>query len=155
MLIYLQMSQICPKMATFLFSAFFGSHICYHSNGKSQINTRLLHLGYWSNKLIGRNWWKTIFIFWPHRGWGHNSPLMHVVLCQVKHILFCQHTKYYSAISLKAAADRSPCHIWHVGRMKFASLEINLGGGLKAFYSTLISFIPAAYVNTQAAHLCI
>ena len=43
-------------MVIFLYSAYFGSYFCYHSNGKSQINTRLLHLGYCSNKLIGRNY---------------------------------------------------------------------------------------------------
>ena len=51
MLISLSNFSICSKMATFLFSAYFGGHFCYHSNGKSQ------------NKLIRRNWWKTIFIF--------------------------------------------------------------------------------------------
>ena len=29
---------------TFLFSAYFGDHFCYHSNGKSQTKTRLLHI---------------------------------------------------------------------------------------------------------------
>ena len=46
MLISLLMSQICSKMVTFLFLAYYSGHFCYHSNGKSQINTRLLHLGY-------------------------------------------------------------------------------------------------------------
>ena len=36
-----QMSQICSKMVTFLFSPYFGSHFCYHSKVKSWINTRL------------------------------------------------------------------------------------------------------------------
>ena len=35
----------------------------------SQINTRLLHLGYFSNKLIRRNWWKT-FLFLASQGGG-------------------------------------------------------------------------------------
>ena len=43
------------KMVIDLFSAYFGSHFCFHSNGKSQINTGLLHLGVCSNKLIRRN----------------------------------------------------------------------------------------------------
>ena len=55
-------------MVTFLFSAYFGSHSCYHSNGKNRTNPRLLHLGYRSNKLIRRNLWKAFFILWPHRG---------------------------------------------------------------------------------------
>ena len=46
------MSQICSKMVIFLFSAYFGSHFCYHSNLKSRINTRPLLFGYCSNKLI-------------------------------------------------------------------------------------------------------
>ena len=46
------MSQICSKMVTFLFSAYFGCHFCYNSKGKSQINTRLLHFGYSSYKLM-------------------------------------------------------------------------------------------------------
>ena len=33
------MSQICSKMAIFLFSAYFGGRFCYHSNGKSKIIT--------------------------------------------------------------------------------------------------------------------
>ena len=61
------MSQICSKIANFLFSAYFGGHFCYHSNGKSQINTRYLHFGYCSNKLIRRKCWKTFFIFLPLR----------------------------------------------------------------------------------------
>ena len=28
------LNQICSKMVTFLFSAYFGGHFCYHSNGK-------------------------------------------------------------------------------------------------------------------------
>ena len=36
----------------FPISAYFGDHFCYHNKGKSLINTRLLHLGYCSNKLI-------------------------------------------------------------------------------------------------------
>ena len=47
-----QMSQICSKMVNFLFSAYFDGHFCYHSNGKSQINARLLHFGYCSNKFM-------------------------------------------------------------------------------------------------------
>ena len=44
------MSLICSKMVNFLFSAYFGGHFCYHNNGKSQINTRHLHLSYCSIK---------------------------------------------------------------------------------------------------------
>ena len=73
------MSQICSKMVIFLFSAYFGGHFCYHNNHKSRINTKPLHFGYWSNKLIRRNLWKATFIFWPNRG-GQNSLLMHVPL---------------------------------------------------------------------------
>ena len=39
-------------MVNILFSAYFGGHLCYHSNGKSQRNLRLLHFEYCSNKLI-------------------------------------------------------------------------------------------------------
>ena len=30
-------------------------------------------------------------------------------------------------------SERWPCHIWLVGRMKFAALEANLGGGRDLF----------------------
>ena len=50
-------------MVTFLFSAYFGSHFCYHSNGKSQIYTRLLRLVYCSNKPIRKNGKKSILFF--------------------------------------------------------------------------------------------
>ena len=46
------MSQICSKTVIFLFSAYFGGLFCYHSNGKSRINTRPLQFGYCSNELI-------------------------------------------------------------------------------------------------------
>ena len=68
------MSQICSKMVIFLFSAYFGGHFCYHSNRKSRSNTRLLHMGYCSYKLIKSN-----FYFLTSYG-GQNSLLMHVPL---------------------------------------------------------------------------
>ena len=40
------MSQICSKMVKFLYSAYFGGHLCYHTNVKSQINT----IWYWKTK---------------------------------------------------------------------------------------------------------
>ena len=52
---------------------------CYHSNRKSWINTRALHIGYCSNKLLRRCLWSVTFIFWSHRA-GQNSLLMHVLL---------------------------------------------------------------------------
>ena len=63
------MFQIYSKMASLLFSAYFDNNFCYQSNSKNQINTRLSHLGYCSNKLkeeIG----ESQFIIWPQRGWG-------------------------------------------------------------------------------------
>ena len=45
----------CLKFAPKWSFSYFGDHFCYYSNGKSQMNTRLLHLGYCSNTLIGRN----------------------------------------------------------------------------------------------------
>ena len=36
--------------------------------------------------------------------------------------------------SLLQLSERWPCHIWLVGRMKFASLEANLGE-VRAFFS--------------------
>ena len=48
---------------------------CYHSNGKSQIDTRLLHLGYCSNELIRSN-----FYLMTSRGGVQNRPSMHVAL---------------------------------------------------------------------------
>ena len=58
-----QMSQICSKMVIFLFSVYFGGHFCYHSNGKSQIDTRLVHLRYYSSELIEKIGEKNTFIF--------------------------------------------------------------------------------------------
>ena len=37
------MSQICSKMANFLFQLISAAIFFYHSNGKSQINTRVLN----------------------------------------------------------------------------------------------------------------
>ena len=62
------MSQICSKMAIFLFSAYFGGHFCYHSNRKSQINTRTLHFGYCSNKLMEETCEEQILYFDPIGG---------------------------------------------------------------------------------------
>ena len=61
MLILCQMSQICSEMVTYLFGDNFVTiaMVC-------QINTKLLHFGYCSNKLIRRNCLKTFFL--PHRG---------------------------------------------------------------------------------------
>ena len=46
--------------------------------------------------------------------------------------------------SLLQLSERWPCHIWPVGRMKFASLEANLGGGwgLRVFYPILLFSLP-------------
>ena len=40
------------QMVNFLFSAYFGGHFCNNSNGKSQINLRLLPFGYCKDKLV-------------------------------------------------------------------------------------------------------
>ena len=53
----------CSKMVNFLFSACFGGHFCYHSSGKSQTNTRLIHLGHCPNKPIRRIGEKRISFF--------------------------------------------------------------------------------------------
>ena len=79
-------------MAISLFLAFFFGHFCNHSNGKSYINARLLHLGYSSNKTFRRNWWKQLSAF-GSRG-GQISPLMlipfWVHVCNFcKSIYFC------------------------------------------------------------------
>ena len=42
---------MCQRVI-FICSAAFGSHFCHHRNGKRQINTRPLHLDFWSNKAI-------------------------------------------------------------------------------------------------------
>ena len=70
------MSQTCSKLVN---SAFFGGHFCYHSNSKSQINTRLLHLSYCSNKVIKKN---LVFsgLIGGGGGGGQNSPIMHLAL---------------------------------------------------------------------------
>ena len=59
------MSQICSKIDTFLSSAYFGCHFCYHSNGKNQINTGLFLLGLYEE--IGE---KIFFYFLAHKGGG-------------------------------------------------------------------------------------
>ena len=59
----LHVSNLLENCHFLIFSLF-----CYHSNCKSRINTRLLHFGYCSNKLIRRNLWRATFIFWPQRG---------------------------------------------------------------------------------------
>ena len=41
---------------------------CYHSNGKSKINARILHLDHSSIKPIRWNWWKVTFSFLLQRG---------------------------------------------------------------------------------------
>ena len=46
------MSQICFKMAIFLFSADFGGHLCYTTIATVKNDARLLHFGYCSYKLI-------------------------------------------------------------------------------------------------------
>ena len=73
------MSQICSKMVTFLFSAYFAAIFVTIATVKIESIPDFLHLGYCSDKLIRRNLWKAIFIIWPHWG-GQNSLLMHVPL---------------------------------------------------------------------------
>ena len=67
-------------MVNFPFSDYFSRHFGYHSNGKSQINTRLLHLGYASNKLIRRIWKKKNLILGRigEGGGGQNNHLVHI-----------------------------------------------------------------------------
>ena len=77
-----QTSQFCAKMVHFLFSAYFGGGVCYHSNGKSQSNLKLLHFGYCFNKLkrkIGKK--KQFLYFSLIGGGGQKFFLMHVALC--------------------------------------------------------------------------
>ena len=50
-----QKSQFYSKMVALLNSAYFDSHLCYYSNGISRIDTRIVHLGYCSNKPIKTN----------------------------------------------------------------------------------------------------
>ena len=52
LLISLSNVAIYPKMANCLFSAKFFGNVCCHSNGKSKINSRLLHFDYCSKKLL-------------------------------------------------------------------------------------------------------
>ena len=56
------MFKIKAKMATFLFSAYFGSHFGYHGKGKGQSNIRLIHLDNCNNLQIRRNWF-CLFVF--------------------------------------------------------------------------------------------
>ena len=67
-------SQIFSKMANFLFSAYFGSHFCYHSNGKSQINTE-----FYTSAVALRNYLKEItekqFLFFDLKGGGGGGKI--------------------------------------------------------------------------------
>ena len=58
-----QMSQTFSKMVIFIFSTDFGGDFYYQRNAKSHIETRLLHLGYCSNKLIRKTLVKKTNIF--------------------------------------------------------------------------------------------
>ena len=42
----------------------YGLDFCYYSNSLSEMNTRLLNLGHYSNKPNGRNWLIATFNFW-------------------------------------------------------------------------------------------
>ena len=57
------MSQICSKMVILLFSAYFGGHFCYHCNRKTGNNTKFLHFGYCSNKLIKKTCEEKLLFF--------------------------------------------------------------------------------------------
>ena len=65
-----QTSQFCAKMVHFLFSAYFGGRVCYHSNGKSQSNLKLLHFGYCFNKLKRKIGKKKQFLYFSLIGGG-------------------------------------------------------------------------------------
>ena len=41
-----------------------GLDFCYYSNSFSEMNTRLLNMGHYSNKPNGRNWLIATFSFW-------------------------------------------------------------------------------------------
>ena len=85
----LSMSQICPKWSLSYFQPTLMAIFFYHSNGKSQINTRLVHLGYCLKKLVKNKFW--FLALW---GGGQNSPFMHVALsltyriCALSHVVF-------------------------------------------------------------------
>ena len=68
--LYVNFSVKCLKYAPKWTFSYFGGHFCYHSNGKCRINTRVLHFGYCSNKLIKRNYWKATFIVFGLIGEG-------------------------------------------------------------------------------------
>ena len=67
--------KFSPKWQFLYFKHIF----CYHSNDKSKINARILHLGYSSNKQMGDFREKQLSIF-VSKG-GQFRPLMHVPLC--------------------------------------------------------------------------
>ena len=54
----------------------FGGQFCYHSNGKSEINSRLLRLGYCSNKSVRRYLLTTTFVFIPQREGAQIAPFV-------------------------------------------------------------------------------
>ena len=109
-MLYVNFSVKCLKA---LFSAYFGSHFCYHSNGKNRINPRLLHLGYCSNKLIRRNSWKAIFIFWPHRG-GQLASLCTYPFTILVAFIYLNYTCTHSCIYLIWDQWRLSWAVWPV-----------------------------------------
>ena len=117
---YINSSVTClkfaPKWSFFLFSAYFGGHVCYHSNRKSRINVRLLHLGYCSNKLIRRNLWKGTFIFWPHRG-AKIALNARTLLYEIGFLICCTSV---SPVWLGLKISRYFCWNLHVGAQSAA-----------------------------------
>ena len=62
------MSQICSKMANFLFSADFGGHFCYIAYIKVKSIPEFYTLNIALMNYLKETTEKQILFFWPHRG---------------------------------------------------------------------------------------
>ena len=64
------MSQLCSKMANFLFSAYFGGHLCYHSNGRSQTKPEFYTLAIALINYLKETTEKQLLFFFHLKGGG-------------------------------------------------------------------------------------
>ena len=105
MLISLSNLSIYSKMVNFLFSAYFGSHFCYHTNDKSQSNLRLLHFVYCSSKLVRRRWRKTNLRAPPTSWWS--SIVFGLSLCPsvCLSVCYCGHSNLVILNRISSSSD--------------------------------------------------
>ena len=117
-------------MVNFLFSAYFGSHFCYHTNDKSQSNLRLLHFVYCSSKLVRRRWRKTNLRALPTSWWS--SIVFGLSLCPsvCLSVCYCGHSNLVilNRISSKFHIFIASIKLWFKFRYGFVSTIDNEDG---------------------------